>query len=314
MARFLHLALLLLITGTLFGQAKPAKKAEDKKPEAQQQVAPDDMVILITGACRTPPLDFAVRDCVRGVTRQEFEELVQISAPDATPEMKQQIADRLGQIIILSNEAKKRELPKVPAIQQYVKFIDMQALANLLLTRTLRDESEKQASDDAVQSYYQAHHAEYETANLLRISVAKKDGDTPDGLTQYAETLRSRCATGEDAAKLQAEANQRAGKPASVPEELKGQRQASLPPNARSVLLLKQGECSVVGPDENQRFVYKLVSRTVAPLEQVRKSIVAAVESDYIKAQLEYLKQQNVVSFNNKYFTTVPAKTAPSPK
>ena len=315
MARFLHLAVVLLIAGTLCAQSKSAKDADKKKPAtAEPQVAPDDMVIIVTGACQTPPLEFAVRGCVRGVTRQEFEELLQISVPNATPEVKQQLADRLGKIIILSNEAKKRELPKDPAVEQYLKFVDMQVLANMLLSKTLKDEAAKQVTDEAVQAYYEAHRAEYETADLVRLTIPKKPDETADALTQYAETLRSRCAAGEDAAKLQAEANERVGQPAAAPIELKGQRQASLPPNQRSVFLLKQGECSVVSPDENQRILYKLVARTTAPLEQVRPAIVGAIESEYIKSELEKLTKQNVVSLNNKYFSAEPAKAATQPK
>lgn len=311
MARFLQVAVLLLFAGMLLAQAKPTKGSDQKNPATTQaQVSPDDMVILINGACRTPPLEFAVRGCIRGVTRQEFEELIQVSDPNATPEVKQQLADRLGKIIVLSNEAKKRDLVKDPAVQQYLKFVDMQVLANLLLSKTLKEEATKQATDEAVQAYYEAHVPDFGTADLVRIAIQKKTDETTDALAQYADALRSRCASGEDMAKLQAEANQRAGQPAAAPVELKGQREQALPANQRSVFLLKQGECSVVSPGDSQRMIYKLVARTTIPLERVRPAVVAAIESEYIKSELEKLTKDNIVSLNNKYFNTAPAKPA----
>jgi hypothetical protein len=236
------------------------------------------------------------------VTRQEFEQMLSVAAPGATPQVKKQLADRLAQIIMLSNEAKKLELPKDPAVKEYLRFIDMEVLANLLLSKTLKEQAAKQVTDAAVTEYYQAHHAEFEAAEFSRITVPQATGAAPDTTAQFAETLRSRCAAGEDVNKLQAEADQHAGQTAVPAEDLKNQRAAAYPEAQRNLFSLKTGECVVVSPDQTQTFVYKMVAVTPTPLEQVRKQIVAALESEYIKNQLEQLRQHNVVSFNNKYF------------
>jgi hypothetical protein len=317
LARLLHCAVLLTLATALFGQATPPKGDANKKPaKPQEQVAPDDMVILISGACQTAPLEFAVRDCVRGVTRQEFEDMLQVAAPNATPQVKQQLADRLARIIILSNEAKKLEVPKDPAVKQYLRFVNMEVLANLLLSKTMKEQAAKQVSDVGVVSYYQEHKAEFDSAEFLRVAVPSKTGETADMRKQFAETLRSRCAAGEDPNKLQAEADQRAEQKETPAADLKEQRASAYPEAQRTIFALKQGDCAVVAPDENQVFVYKMVAMSTAPLEQVRQSIVAALESEYIKNQLETLKNQNAVSFNDKYFPSAnpshPAQPAPS--
>ena len=299
LARFLQVVLLLMLAGTLFAQAKPDKSKKDTPPE---QVAPDDMVILISGACKTEPLEFAVRDCVRGVTRQEFEEMLALAAPNATPQVKQQLADRLARIIILSNEAKKLELPKDPAVKEYLKFIDMQVLSDLLLTKTLKEQAAKQVTDEAIASYYTAHQAEFETAEFLRIVVPKKADEAADAAKEFAETLRTRCAAGEDVNKLQAEADERVQQKEVPAADLKNQRATGYPETQRSIFSLKPGECAVVAPDQNQAFVYKMVVATTMPMDEARKAITATLEADYIKNQLEELRKQNAVSFNDKYF------------
>jgi len=271
------------------------------------------LVILISGACQTAPLEFAVRDCVRGVTRQEFEAMLALAAPHATPQLKQQLADRLARIIILSNEAKKLELPKDPAVKQYLRFIDMDVLANLLLSKTLKEQAAKQVTDVAVVSYYQEHQAEFASGEFLRVAVPPKAGEEAEAQKQYAETLQSRCAAGEDPDKLQAEADERADQKVTPPADLKGQRASAFPEAQRTIFTLKPGECAVVAPELNELFLYKMVATSVAPLDQVRQSIVATLESEYIKNQLDTLTKQNAVSFNDKYFPSAnPGQAAPT--
>jgi len=307
---------LLVIAGALMGQGKPGAKPDEKKSgekkmdAAQATVDPDDFVILITGACQTPPGQFAVRDCVRGITRSEFEKLIAITRPDATEAYKQKLAEQLGQVIILSNEAKKRDLPKDPDVEELLRVEQMKVLADLLVLRVLRKDA--QPTDTQIEAYYQAHLNEYQSADFARVIVPVRDKEPGDDDVKFAESIRARCAAGEDLKKLQAEADQRVGRPAAAPVELKNQQRAMYPQAQQAIFNSAPGECVTESPSKGEFFVYKTVAKSETPTPQAKSAIVNALESESIKAELEELKKQNVVSLNEKYFGPVENATKPA--
>lgn len=310
--RFVHCGLLLLLfAGSVFAQP-PAKKQAPKKPvPAQAPVALDDMVIVITGACQTPPGEFAVRDCVRGVTRQEFEDLVASVDPNGTPESHKKLAEALGRIIILSNEAKKRGLPKDPQIRQLLRLEQMQLLANLLISRSMKQETVN-LPEDEIETFYREHIGDYQSDELEKIEIPAKNvpGASPDEEKAFAETIRSRCAAGEDVAKLQSEADQRVARTASAPLDLKDQRRSMFPPEAQPLFDLKAGQCSQVVQEQKRFVVYKIIATTTIPLAEVRGAIVSTLQSAHVKSELDALKDQHAISLNGKYFG--PASPTPA--
>ena len=316
MPRFLHLAvLLLLFAAALWGQGKPSKKPAEKKPEPAEAVAPDDLVILIPGACQTEPLEFAVRDCIRGVTRRQFEALAHASDRNGTPLSRVLLAHRLGEIILLSNEAKKRNLPKDPEVQALLQFAQLQALANLLIARTVDKQERAETSDAEITSYYEGHIRDFQSAELLRIAVPSRDGGTSSQEdAALAELLRVRCAAGEDPAKLQAEAAQRVGQNASAPVDLKEQRRSLFPATQQPIFDLKTGECLALPADKTGFFLYKMVSLVTAPIKDERNTIVQALQSAKVKQELDELRKQNVIRLNGRYFTNAGTPAAPPQK
>ena len=154
------------------------------------------MVIVITGACQTPPGEFAVRDCVRGVTRQEFEDLVAAVDPNSTAQSREKLAEALGQIIILSNEARKRGLPRDPQIHQLMRLEQMRLLANLLISRSMKKDAAS-VPDTDVEAFYQQHIRDYQTAEMLKIVIpATSAGEPSPDDKAFAESIRARCAAG----------------------------------------------------------------------------------------------------------------------
>lgn len=313
MSRFLHCAVLLLFAGTALAQ-HTAKKPSVNKP-APAQVAPDDMVIVITGACQTTPGEFAVRDCVRGVTRQEFEELVAALDPNSTQQSREKLAEALGQIIILSNEARKRGLPRDPQIHQMLRLEQMRLLANLLVSRTMKNDAAT-LSDTEIDAFYQEHIRDYQTSELLKIAIPSKvaTGDPSDEDKAFAEALRTRCTAGEDPIKLQAEADQRAGQNVTPAVDLKNQRRSMFPAAQQSLLDLKQGECSPVIGEGRALTLYKVVTASTIPLSEARASIVSSLEAVKVKSELDALKQEHAISLNGKYFQAAPAKPSADAK
>jgi hypothetical protein len=311
--RFAGLAALLLVAASVIAE-QPKEKPAPKPQPPQQQVAPDDFVILISGACQTPPGEFAVRDCIRGVTREEFEALLSATNPKPTPQARQKLATNLGQLIILSNEAKKRGLPKDPEIKQMIRIEQMQLLANLLVQRELKSEASK-VTDADLESFYNAHVEEFRTVDLLRIQVPSKAiiGGPSEDDKAFAELIRARCAVGEDPNKLQAEAMQRTGRAAGPAADLKDQRRSMLPADQQSIVNLKPGECSPVIADRDGFAIYKVVAARIPPMPEVRGAVAEAIEAERMRTQLEALKKQNVISLNGKYFGAAPSPTTGQP-
>lgn len=307
--RFLHCAVLLLLAGSVLAQSGPGKKAA-KAQVVPETVNPDDMVIVVRGACQTPPGEFAVRDCIRGVTREEFEALVAATNPNATPENRQKLAENLGRVIVLSNEAKKRGLPKDPKVRELLRMVQLQELAGLLLAQSAPD-SASNVPDPEVEEFYKSHLADYRSAEMVRLTIPRKDpADAAAEDATYAEAIRSRCAAGEDPAKLQSEAAQRVSKSVTTPDDLKSQRPAQY--TDKKIFDMKPGECVLIASDKSDFLIYKMVAITEASLNEVRGSIVKALASAKMKNELDSLMQQNVITLNGKYFPAPPTAT-PAP-
>lgn len=305
-ASFARLALCTVMVLTIPGWAQHKDKKPDKKqppPAASEdQVAPDDFVVLVTGACQPKPDGFSVRDCIRGVTRQEFEELLSLeNVPDPSPQARERFAQQLGELIIISNEAKKRDLPKDPAVQELMKFAGMQALARVLLNDTMKKEVAN-PTDAEVEAYYQAHLADFKKAEFLRISVPLKGPAATPEEQQFADSIRTRCAAGEDPAKLQADADHHAGLAVSPPAHLQNQTPSGYPATQRSMFEMKTGECSGVIPAMNQLLIYKMAANSTPLLAEVRPTVVSSLENTKIKASVDQLNSATVISLNKKYF------------
>ena len=312
LSRFLHCVVLLLLAGTALAQHTAKKPAP--KPTPTDQIAPDDMVIVITGACQTPPGEFAVRDCVRGVTRQEFEDLVAAVDPNSTAQSREKLAEALGQIIILSNEARKRGLTRDPQIHQLMRLEQMRLLANLLISRSMKKDAAS-VPDTDVEAFYQQHIRDYQTAEMLKIVIpATSAGEPSPDDKAFAESIRARCAAGDDPTKLQAEADQRSGEDVAAPVELKEQRPAGFPEEQRALFDLKQGECSRVMADAKALAVYRMVRISSVPMAEARTAIVNSLEAERMKSQMDALKKEHAISLNGKYFRTAPPQSAPAGK
>lgn len=224
--------------------------------------------------------------------------------PNANAADREKLAANIGRLIILSNEARKRGLPKDPKVHELLRMLQIQELANLLLAQ-----SETQAAagvtDAEVESFYQEHQADYQSAELIRLTIPRKDPDTsaPED-SAYAESIRTRCSAGEAPEKLEAESFARVGREAKPPEELKNQKSAQFNESGKVIFAMKPGECALLADVSTEFHLYKMVSTTTAPLAEVRSAIVQKLKSVRVKKDLDELAKQHAVRLNSKYFST----------
>jgi hypothetical protein len=340
--RNLSLALALLITAATVRsvraqatpqqrQARPAESAEREDeermaaPAGASNLPPDAPVITIHGVCETgqTAASGASADCKTTVTRVEFEKLADTLQPKMPPQVKKQLANQYPQILFMAQEARRRGLENDAHYQAILAFTKMELL-RLELDRSLQQDADR-ISDSEIQDYYDKNFKNFEQASFQRIFVPKarqsdvaKEGATPDqmqkqreasstDMKKVADDLHTRAAMGEDFDKLQQEVYADAGvKSAAPPTSNPKVRRTGMPPAQAAIFDLKEGELSPVIDDAQGYFIYRLQSKTMPPLADVKDEIRNTLHSQ--RLQDARSKIQNAVSadLNKDYFGEAP--------
>lgn len=319
-------AAVITINGVCSPQPKPAAaKGTPAKPAAK------------TPATKTP-----AADCKTVITKADFEKLANSLSPNVTPQMKKQLSTLLPAAIAMSNEAKKRGLDKTPQFQETLKFMKMQILKNEL-TRNIQEEAAKVPQKD-IEDYYKKNPEAYEQYNLDRLFVPRTKQEPPEtreekeqdqklseeqqkakeaaerakaeeneqAMSKLAESLRARAAAGEEFVKLQKEAFDAAGMKIESPTvNLPKVRRTGLPPAHAAVFDLKPGEVSQVINDAGGHYIYKLNSKDLLPLDQVKDEIHNTLQSQRNRDMMEKINNSFKVETNEAYFGPAQAMTPP---
>jgi len=284
-------------------------------------------------------------DCV--ITRGEFEKLTKALQQGPTPlnaQQKRQLATQLPGVIAMSEAAKKKGLDKSEGYLETMKFVKMRILAQKLQD-AVREEADN-VPPEQIAKYYKENPEAYEQFSLDRLFIPrnkqpsaedKEEAKEPEKLTEeqqkakdaadkakqekgeqelneLAETLRQRAAAGEDIAKLQKEAFEAAGTKVENPTvNLPKVRRTGLPPAHAAVFELKVGEVSAVISDNGGHYVYKVVSKEVLPLDQVKDEIHNKLKAERLKTMMDNYTNSYEAVTNDAYFGP-PPPAGPSPR
>jgi len=201
--------------------ASPTHAPAVKSPEAGS-VPSDAAVITIPGLCEKPPVDKSkTAACKTVVTRAEFEQLIEMIAPNLAPAARKQVATQYGAALAMSLKAHEMGLDQGPKYQALMRVARIGVLTKQLSQKVQDDAGH--VSDNDVENYYHSNPAAFEEADLQRIFIprskqivedkekpdsdeAKKKQESEDVMKKVAESLRARAAAGEDFDKLQEEA------------------------------------------------------------------------------------------------------------
>jgi hypothetical protein len=285
------------------------------------------------GAAKSPAAKTSPATCETVITKAEFEKLANAVAPNVTPQLKKQLANVLPRLIAMSAEAKKRGLDKTPQFEETVKFAKMQILTNAL-QRSIQDEAAK-VSPEEIATYYKEHPDSFEQLNLDRLFVPRTKQDDDDekeenakaekltdeqqkakqakekeeaeeseqAMSKLAETLRARAAAGEDFSKLQKDAFDAAGMKITSPNvNLPKVRHSGLPPAHAAVFELKVGEVSQVINDSAGHYIYKVNSKDVPSLDQVKDEIHNTLQNQRQRELMDKLNSSFTPETNVAYF------------
>ncbi len=268
-------------------------------------------------------------DCKTEITRKEFEKIASGLAPTVTPQLKRQLAAALPKFMAMSEAAKAKGLDKTPQYEETLKVVKMQILTQQL-QRSVQEEAEKVSPED-IDAYYKQHSEAYEQFSLDRLfvprfkqaEVAEKNNEEKlteeqqkakeaadkakqeageQELTKLAENLRARAASGEDFAKLQKEAFEAAGMKMDSPTVTMKVRRTGLPPAHAAVFDLKAGEVSAVITDNGGHYIYKVESKEVLPLDQVKDEIRNTLKNQKMKDTMEAYTNSYHAETNEAYF------------
>jgi hypothetical protein len=278
------------------------------------------------------------------ITRAEFEKLTKALQQGPTPlnaQQKRTLANQLPGAIAMSEAAKKKGLDKTEGYQETLKFVKVRILAQRMQD-SVREDAEKVPAEK-IAGYYKENPEAYEQFSLDRLFVpknkqpsaedkeeAKEEAKDNEKLTEeqqkakeaadkakqekgeqemneLAENLRQRAVAGEDFVKLQKEAFEAAGTKVENPTvNLPKVRRTGLPPAHVAVFELKAGEVSAVISDNGGHYIYKVVSKEVLPLDQVKEEIHNKLKGEQLKEMMEKYTSSYQTVVSDAYFGPAP--------
>ena len=332
-----YLPLLCLLLGTLTWAQQPSvpsnvppeyrppitREDDDphKLPASAAKVGPDAAVITIKGFCpQTPAASTSNAACQTVITRAQFERLADALLTNMKPSLKLQLANSYPGLLAMSRAAEARGLDKSPHFEERLAFARVQILSQELVRQI--DEESANISDKDIEDYYHAHAAAFEQATLERIFIPlrkqtdplPKDQATPeaikaqrkgaeDAMTQLAQQLRARAAAGEDFVKLQKDAYTAAGETEDPPNPSLGPlRSSELPSGQASAFDLKPAEVSQVLSDATGHYIYKLDSKQIEPLDDVKHEIHKTMQNQRREESIQAVEKPITTEINQAYF------------
>jgi hypothetical protein len=272
-------------------------------------------------------------DCKTVITRAKFEKLasaLQQGTTPLTPQQKHMLASQLPGLIAMSEAAEEKGLEKSPRFEETIKFLKMRVLS-AELQHVVQEEADNVPQQE-IDEYYKKNPEAYEQFSLERLFIprfkqenaekvnpeekpseeqqkakeaadrAKQEQGEQD-MTKLADNLRARAAAGEDFTKLQKEAFEAAGMKMDSPTvSLPAVRRTGLPPAHVAVFDLEVSEVSQVISDNGGHYVYKVVSKQVLPLDQVKPEIHNTLKTQRMKEMMDKYTNSYHAETNEAYF------------
>lgn len=298
---------------------------DEPMPASAANVQPDSPVITIDGICDDPSATVAsigpsagsaASACKTVVTKAQFENLVEGLNPQMAAINRRQLAESYPRLLLFAKKARELGLDHDPRFADAVQFASMQ-----LLTQRLNRYFEQQAriiSDSDVEKYYKENVIKFERAELLRIFVPKQTrrvqntdsgehSNTDSSMMKVAEKIQARAAAGEDFQLLQKEAFEAANISSGSPNVSSGKiAAAGLPLSHQGVFAMEPGQVSDVIADSSGYYIYKVVSKQIAPLAQASMEIRKEITSQRVQEATASLNQSVKSDLNQTYFGAPP--------
>ena len=228
---------------------------------------------------------------------------------------KMAFAEQLIRLKLLEQEAHKMGLESDPKVDAVLAADRMNVLAG-----AAADKLAANPSEEAVQSYYSRNREQFEALDLSHIVIAydgslvhPRNGKAPseqDALNE-AMLVWKRLKAGADFANL---ARQVSDDQASAARggELGEFTRGMLPPEIDAkIFALKPGAISEPMSTRFGIHIFKVNSRTNAPMSEVRGGITQQVRQQSVFDRVQAMRREANVEFDSKFFPSAPK---PAPK
>jgi peptidyl-prolyl cis-trans isomerase C len=305
---FIYLGL-VLATSLSIAQQQPAKP-----PVPPVLNKPDNDVKLAAPPVTVSPEAVVVTVGSEKLTRAQFDQILAALADNgraaATPAAKRQVADQLGEIMALAQEARKRKLDQSPVVQQMLVIQTDQLLANALGKQI---SSELKIDDAALKAYYEQHKSEYELAKASHILIRFKGSRVPlkpdqKDLTEEealakAQDIHKRLLAGGDFAALDKAESDDSGAAANGgslgPAFPRGKM---VPQFDQVVFSLPVGQLSEPAKTPFGYHIIKVEERNTKTFEEARPDLEKKMRPDLTKEAMDKMRKQTPVSLDESYF------------
>lgn len=319
---------LILIGGvalSLFAQAQtPAKPPEPTAPSAN--VAATQSVITVRGLCAQPVNDKtkskSAGDCVRTLSREQFDALVSALNPDGfplPPNGRQNLAKSYAEYLAIAAAAKDFGLEDTAQFRELMEYQRLKTITDLY-RRKLQDKYRNPAPEQ-ITAYYKEHLPDYETLKLIRVLVPR-EGQSGEDKAEFdkkardvAEHARQRIVNGEDSMKVQVESQAALGLTSLSSTDIGERHRSDFPKEEVTELFsLKPGDVSQIEAEPKNYVIYKLVSKDVKTEEQVKSDITKELYQRNFREAMKAVIDAAPAEFNEQYFgPATPAATPSTP-
>ncbi len=310
------LACCALLAGIAAGQASPSTPTP---PGADANVSPDTPVITLIGICNPPAEETKSANCKTVITRAQFESMVHTISRNLPPDKRREFAEKYVAALVAQQKAHDMGLEHGPVFEEQLRLARAQALAQTLNAEIFG--SDPQISDQEIEDFYRRNSTSFIEGELMRVAIpgmkqlpepkeklteaeeAKRSQEAEHIMQVEADKLHARAVAGEDFLKLERDAFQVAASPNTPPDPNLGLvRGSQLAPNQRSVMEMKPGEISPVLTDPNGFVIFKLVTRKVLSLEEVKPDIRKALAEERKSARMKAITDGATTTFDDNYF------------
>jgi peptidyl-prolyl cis-trans isomerase C len=321
MHRFSVLIAASLLCVSTPAQTAPATKAKSAPAKtagqpAAAKAAPatankpaEPAVATITGTCPT----VGNTDCTLSLNQTEFDRLIAAVNSEVTPAQRRTLASEYVQLYVLANEARKGGVDKDPVFVQRMQLEELKALA-AAYTGALR--KQLKPTDAEIETFYAENRDRFEEVQLRAVILPKTIAKELklEETKALAEKLQARAAAGEDTAKLQTEGTLAVKSEGAAPNADLGWRgRGRLGPFEKQITALRAGQVTGVLEDNEHWYIFKVNSKRLVPLTNVKADIENEIINQRFNAGLLKLLQGVHVDLDPKYFP-VSAEPAAQPQ
>jgi peptidyl-prolyl cis-trans isomerase C len=301
-------------------------------PVFSQQTAPKDgttlpfQAIPVTPASETmDPNTVVLQVGEIKITAKQLDALIDVYPPNSQVYLrgpgKEQFADNLTRILVLSEEARKRKLQEAEKFKEQMRFSEINLLANTLNEMLPREIT---VDELVLRKYYEEHRCEYPTWKARHIVVRFKGSPLPvragqPDLTEEealmrAKQLQQRAQSGADfafVAKLESDDASTSNNGGDLGQFKRGQM---LPSIEDTVCAMKPGEISAPIKTPAGYQILKLESKEGKEFAEMKGELEQKFRTEAAKKMVEEMVGKVKVVKNKDYYAPIEIKNIETKK